>query len=48
MKSTENSAPEHAPAGEEAEYSARPLLAAITGVGSVISLAFLVGALLRG
>jgi len=48
MKGTENSAPEPAPAGEEPEYSARPLVAAITGVGAVISLAFLVEAFLRG
>jgi hypothetical protein len=47
MERTENSAPEDAPAGEEPEYSARALVAAIAGVGAVISLASLVGSLLR-
>jgi hypothetical protein len=48
MERTENSAPKDAPVGEEPEYSARPLVAAITGVGTVISLAFLVEAFFRG
>jgi hypothetical protein len=48
MESTENSALEDAPAGAEPEYSARPLVAAISGVGAVISLGLLVEALLRG
>ena len=47
MKTTGNSAPEDAPAGEEPEGSARALTAVIAGVGAVISLAFLVGAVLR-
>lgn len=45
---TQNSAPEDARAGEEPEGNTRALVAAIAGVGAVISLAFLVGALLRG
>ena len=48
MERTEKSAPKYAPADEKPEYSARPLVAAITGVGAVISLAFLVEAFLRG
>jgi hypothetical protein len=47
MKTTGNSAPEDAPAGEEPEDNARALAAVIAGVGAVISLAFLVGAVLR-
>ena len=42
MKTTGNSAPEDAPAGEELEGNARALTAVIAGVGAVISLAFLV------
>ena len=42
-----NSAPEDAPTGHEPENNARALVAAIAGTGAVISLAFLVGALLR-
>ena len=47
MKTTGSSAPEDAPAGEEPEGNARALTAVIAGVGAVISLAFLVGAVLR-
>jgi hypothetical protein len=47
MRATGNSAPEDAPAGEEPEGNARELAAVIAGVGAAISLAFLVGAVLR-
>jgi hypothetical protein len=43
MKTTGNSASEDAPAGEAPEDNAR----ALAGVGAVISLAFLVGAVLH-
>jgi hypothetical protein len=48
MGTTGNSAPEDPPAGQESEDNARALVAAIAGVGAVISLATLVGALLLG
>jgi hypothetical protein len=48
MGTTGNSAPEDPPAGEESGDNPRALVAAIAGVGSVISLTTLVEALLRG
>jgi hypothetical protein len=47
MGMTQSSVPEDARAGEEPEGNARALVAAIAGVGAVISLALLVGDLLR-
>jgi hypothetical protein len=44
---TQKSVPEDDRAGEEPEGNARALVAAIAGVGAVISLALLVGDLLR-
>jgi hypothetical protein len=47
MGTTGNCASEDSPAGEEPKDSARALVAVISGVGTVISLAFLVGDLVH-
>jgi hypothetical protein len=47
MATNGSSAPEDPPAGEEPGGNARALVAAIAGVGAVISLALLVEAVLR-
>jgi hypothetical protein len=48
MATNGNPAPEDPPPSEESGDNSRALVAAIAGVGAVISLVTLVGALLRG
>jgi len=48
MATNASSPPDNPSAGEESGDDARALVAAIAGVGAVISLADFVGALLRG
>jgi hypothetical protein len=47
MATTGNCSSEDSPAGEEPKDSARVLVAVISGVGTVLSLAFLVGDLVH-